>query len=917
MGGVNDKLTTGSSGRKDGRDSLDLRSPSEAIRYVEERAKYEDDFDREYHGRDTLHRGSRISMGLVLTTSASRYSTKLVEGKGRKCCGCLERGESLHPAFVEEAKARKSKIVMDLTESERADMSMAIYDDLVSIFWNLVRGACRNLDPRTFEDEVEVGTTVLDTLEDAWQISMNDLKTLARKMPHWVESAKGSVDDPIERALLNRLSQELLEANPRIVSHPYSGGPFHGSTLLMQACANGDEVTVERLLRYADMQFVKDSVVNGFATGAFFTMHIHKVPEQVDNILYFWGFSVLEAAAIGPKDDAVAVRLVKLLIEQGADPAECGNAHWSATLMHRLAVSRWDLLGGALTGGLIETARMNMLIDVLFENAEEKKYDAIRHVATKQQPEFRKSIMRALKRQTTHDHYVRLDKMHSHTKRAASMSSDSEESVDEEVTIERSPLHVAAMVGNDQFIIKYLSYHVKHVWQWGNRREVLIPLFQLDNTHREGTTASVLELLLLHGHRNIIMYEVFIDIISKKWQKFGARLVGLTFLLFFMFIVLATAGCMGSSVVGRSVARGCRVTALTLALLMLGTFSHCSAKTRHLEWFQAMPFTSIVSLDKNMCYDRRLCWSQTNTFRLVWVLWLGVGSILLHELEVYVDLDEQLLNGDRKDFVHSCLVTTDGFTGFFIFGAWMSLLNALRFYQATSLFISILSEIFKDKNIIAWIVVYIVWVVATGAAIRAASWHVPTNGDHVADTFSNMVLTLEESTHGPDVQWRKMVQTKPAICAFFFVFFLWAVTIAMLNLLISVFSGTFVEKRKTALRDMWFNIAVETITYEKYMPEALFHRLKGRIGKPYNCFMNYGSFNRNKLHSQRSSVSSSSARSEVLNLGGERGCLDEEQVSLVSMERGLQQGDWLAFSEKLDSSGRDCGRWSHMRSTNC
>merc|ERR1719316_1028229 len=102
--------------------------------------------------------------------------------------------------------------------------------------------------------------------------------------------------------------------------------------------------------------------------------------------------------------------------------------------------------------------------------------------------------------------------------------------------------------------------------------------------------------------------------------------------------------------------------------------------------------------------------------------------------------------------------------------------------------------------------------------------------DQVQGNFFKMFMTLEEATHGPDVQWRAMVMSQSFMAAFFFLFFLWTVTIIMFNLLIAMFSNTFDKRKKLANEELYYQRAVEVIIIEKTTPAWMHKMLGWKVG---------------------------------------------------------------------------------------
>merc|ERR550514_1892850 len=90
-------------------------------------------------------------------------------------------------------------------------------------------------------------------------------------------------------------------------------------------------------------------------------------------------------------------------------------------------------------------------------------------------------------------------------------------------------------------------------------------------------------------------------------------------------------------------------------------------------------------------------------------------------------------------------------------------------------------------------------------------------------SFSRTMLTLEEAVHGPDVSWRKIVETYPALTGAIFVCSLW-VTLAMMSMLLAMFSTSY-GNLETHMEEVYlFRRATWTIGCEKLFP-GWFHKL--------------------------------------------------------------------------------------------
>jgi len=198
---------------------------------------------------------------------------------------------------------------------------------------------------------------------DTWQRFRGDL---GECVGHWMSFVRSMKHlDEVEAAYGARLARLLLGNAPEMLDVEVNTEPFLGQTWLMQVVANGDEAMVSEMVRHTQLHHV-NAVSQGF-----FLASRTKCP--VDTGITFKGVSVLEIAMIAPKDDDTSVRMVKLLIEAGADPDNCGqiaarDVHHRSSLLQRVACSRWTTVQENEKGkesALISANRMLQIVQVL------------------------------------------------------------------------------------------------------------------------------------------------------------------------------------------------------------------------------------------------------------------------------------------------------------------------------------------------------------------------------------------------------------------------------------------------------------------------------------------------------------------------------------------------------------------------
>jgi hypothetical protein len=354
---------------------------------------------------------------------------------------------------------------------------------------------------------------------------------------HWVLFLDDEGDD--KRQLLNDLACEMLDESDesaKLMKEPFQKEPFAGQTPLMQAVANGNEKFVELLLKRAD-----ESDVNHEATGHFI---LSKVACPLHSIKAGKDVSVLEVAAIAPLDDDVSVRLVKRLLDARANVNASENG--DASLLGRLASCAWRR--GQERGELVPKKRVRDLVQL-----------AVKHMCHNQDQLLTPRTMELAGR--------------------PSGAKD-----------RHTPLQEAAVAGHDNFIISYLMLQQQIVWQWGHRRQVCIPLREIDH-EPDDNDADILELLVLHKHRDSLCTVLLAEIIKQKWEQFGCAHVKRELYIMIFVVATVTVACLPKSLKLEGATRPLRLAALVLTtvLLCIRTRIHNRAAESS-EFFQKMHY---------------------------------------------------------------------------------------------------------------------------------------------------------------------------------------------------------------------------------------------------------------------------------------------------------------------------------------
>lgn len=564
------------------------------------------------------------------------------------------------------------------------------------------------------------------------------------------ETPRSHLLDDLLVAMLEK--DRLVGEEDRLVEVPFKGEPFEGQTPLMQAVANGNVKFVDILLKNAtDVE----KMVNAEATGQFI---LSKVACPLSSVTKTKDVSVLEVAAVAPLSDEISFVLVKKLLDARANVN--AGANGDASLLGRLASCAWR--HGREVGELIPKKRVTELVKLAVD------YQG---------------------------HYV--NSRLTLTPRTMARNTD-------RGTFGHSPLQEAAVAGHDNFIIAYLRKQEQVVWQWGHRRQVCIPLRELDH-EPDDPDADVIELLVLHKHRETLCMVLFAEMISAKWQQFGRNRVVRELCLMICIVGIVTAACLPKSLNLSGATRPLRLIAFVVTLILfLYRIIYNVRAAWSCELFQKMNWIGTSA---------RLGFDDCGRLRDLMTLALGIIVLAVHELETIIDVSHQA--GLRQQ----TLIFLDGLSSLYVFTSWLGLLRYMQYFEETCVLVAVIPAIVK-RDMRAWFIIYLGMVCSTALAMRVASWHTfdgTRPGDAVLGTPYQVAWTLEESTHGPDVHWRSIVMGQPMMCAAFFLAFLWLVTIIMFNLLIAIFSDSFDQRQRTASSELRFWQAVELVYYEKIM----------------------------------------------------------------------------------------------------
>jgi len=381
-----------------------------------------------------------------------------------------------------------------------------------------------------------------------------------------------------------------------------------------------------------------------------------------------------------------------------------------------------------------------------------------------------------------------------------------------------TPLELAAQVGNAEFVNFLIRKEAVVMWKWGTKIEMRFSLAELDSSGDTWEQTSVTELLVLHKHRTLLCHGIFVDILEHKWQMFGKWIAILQAIAITLIVGLVTIGCLGAF--DATTRMYVKIAAFAISCLCLTCLTAATIMARKCQWLQRLSWRS---------KKEQLSILEVGVFHDFLILVMAIGVCTVHLWEDY----DEVHNASRH---RAIFIFIDEFTAVFIYIGWVDLLRFMTMFKTTGNIVASLPKILA-ADMLPWMIVYCVVLVATTGAIRVALAHTVKEGHPnyaIVGTFYKTALTLEEATHGPDVSWRALVIHSPIMSAIFFLIFLWVVTIVLFNILIAMFTDTFDRIREHSFRERMHARAVTLITWEKLMPSWLQGMIGLPMGLPYH-----------------------------------------------------------------------------------
>jgi ankyrin repeat protein len=573
--------------------------------------------------------------------------------------------------------------------------------------------------------------------------------------------------------LLFNIACELMDREPSLIEVVFQDEPYTGQSLLHMATGNSDEVLLAEILRRKKEQPEANVDLDARAEGHFFQSDNDHKIVTQRQTPEF--VTPLCVAMVAPQDDDKCINIVNALLAAGASIIFKNNdGTIHSSALHHLAMARWS--------------QQNAHHDNKADKTDSKEDG---HLTSQR-----------LKRLM----HILLDAENgTHANHSSSYYG-------------LTPLQLAAKVGNVAFINFLIRKEAVVMWKWGNKIEMRFCLSHLDSSGETWDQTSVLELLVLHKHKKTMCQGLMVDIMEHKWNMFGQWAAALQAIIMTSVVLLVTLSCLGAF--SADVRMVFKVAAFVLSTSVLLYLVSMTFLARSSQWFKRITWFG---------NDMQLSLFELGIFRDFLVLLVVIVVLLLH---LWEEMDERQ-NAERHRHIY---IFIDEFTAVFIYIGWVDLLRFMGMFEVTSDIVSSLPRILHG-DMLPWMIVYCIILVATTGAIRVAIAHTVNEGDanyNIMGTFFKTALTLEEATHGPDVSWRAIVIHSPVMAGVFFLIFLWVVTIVLFNILIAMITDTFERIRERSFRQRMHVRAVSLITQEKLMPSWLCKQIGLPMGLPFH-----------------------------------------------------------------------------------
>jgi len=570
------------------------------------------------------------------------------------------------------------------------------------------------------------------------------------------------------------LTQWILCFEPELAGVRVCREPYVGKTILHQACAASDVDLVDFIVNEPQIKqqpFFMEGLLEAPLIGKFIPV-TRRVPDGLQEVFDEatppdedddWnGPTPLEVACMAPTDDAKCEAIVKLLLQAGASPIfyhmVTGEVRYN--LLHVVARSSW--FRNHEEAPHMSASRTKLIVSLFMSHHSEfyQKWG----LAMQSQPNSRGI----------------------------------------------SPLKTAAMFGNEDALTEILDHMKVEVWEWGGKREVGFPLCELDSGANDDRICA-LELMTVYRHGHMLSLSLIAEIVAMKWEKFGMlwfrRLLANQIICWCCTTLVCLDDTAGYSWI-RHGARTCLLICAGAYILTLGLlFVLCG---RDEEWFEHMDFSIFFPSTIRVNFFQLI--AVRNAFELLCMVliagfppWYAGDSV--KKLEFY-------------GVVWHCLASLWFLSGMSFFCSYLEL------FKSTSALALAVPEVARRDMVpffTLFMVIYLSCAVALRIAVEAGE---TTSGHTVPDrtfgSFFGVLKSLEEATHGPDLNWRAAMEKQPQPAGAIFVLFLW-VTLIMLSLLIAMFSNTFDALRSRVNERLMSRRAMFCVTIEKLFPQW-YHR---------------------------------------------------------------------------------------------
>lgn len=370
-------------------------------------------------------------------------------------------------------------------------------------------------------------------------------------------------------------------------------------------------------------------------------------------------------------------------------------------------------------------------------------------------------------------------------------------------------LQVAAMMGNSAFFVTMMELRQLEIWRWGRKREVAFALNDIESGEDEHRV-SALDLAIVFKRFNIMRLGISAAIINEKWRRFARnRMLGtVTFQVVVAFFTAVV--CLDDSTTYSAL----RVYSRLIVVVLCVGF----VTVQFLTWFmcaKSQPFFKHLSYNP-FANDRINIWSL-----LMFRNFLQVVIMCCLALTAPWTTPEAFHAAHYAFWWHVSASLW-----------WLILIHlSIRYFElfeTTVQLAAALPQIMK-KDVVPFGCFFLVVFLASGVSLRVSVTGSETANDSTAGTFLRTLWTLEEAIHGPDARWRPMVEEHPLLTSCIFIAFLW-IMLAMVSLLIGMFSNRFDETRKHTNDLYLFHRAQWTVTIEKLIPDWYYRYADLRLG---------------------------------------------------------------------------------------